>query len=76
MTDLTVRTGGRIYSPLEDKEMKGVYGQVAQELKNQYIVTYIPKNLIHDGRLRHVKVFLSRPGYDARTRDTYYAPRK
>ena len=75
MTDLTIRTGGRIFSPLEDKEMKNVYGQVAQELKNQYIVTYIPKNLEHDGRLRHVKVFLARPGYEARTRDAYYAPK-
>lgn len=76
MTDLAVRTGGRIFSPLEDKEMKDVYGQVARELKNQYIITYIPKNLDHDGRLRHVKVFLSRLGYSARTRDAYYAPNK
>jgi Ca-activated chloride channel family protein len=76
MTDLSVRTGGRIFSPLADKEMKDVYGQVARELKNQYIITYIPKNLDHDGRLRHINVFLSRPGYAARTRDAYYAPKK
>jgi Ca-activated chloride channel family protein len=76
MTDLASRTGGRIFSPLQDKEMKDVYGQVARELKNQYIITYIPKNLERDGRLRHVKVFLARPGYSARTRDAYYAPKK
>jgi Ca-activated chloride channel family protein len=76
MTDLAARTGGRIFSPLQDKEMKDVYGQVARELKNQYIITYIPKNLERDGRLRHVKVFLARPGYSARTRDAYYAPKK
>ena len=76
MTDLSTRTGGRIFSPLEDKEMKDVYAQVAHELKNQYILTYVPKNLEHDGGLRHVKVFLSRPGYSARTRDGYYAPKK
>lgn len=76
MTDLAARTGGRIFSPLQDKEMKDVYGQVARELKNQYIITYIPKNLEHDGRLRHVKVFLARPGYSARTREAYYAPKK
>jgi Ca-activated chloride channel family protein len=76
MTDLATRTGGRIFSPLEEKEMKDVYGQVARELKNQYIITYIPKNLEHDGRLRRVKVFLARPGYSARTRDAYYAPKK
>jgi VWFA-related protein len=75
MTDLCNRTGGRIFSPLREEDMKDVYDQVAKELKNQYILTYIPKNLDHDGRLRHVNVFLTRPGYSARTRDSYYAPR-
>jgi Ca-activated chloride channel homolog len=75
MTDLCTRTGGRIFSPLRDEDMKDVYEQVARELKNQYILTYIPKNLDHDGRLRHVGVFLTRPGYSARTRDSYYAPK-
>lgn len=75
MTELCTRTGGRIYSPLRDEDMKDVYGQVARELKNQYIITYVPKNLEHDGRLRRVGVFLTRPGYSARTRDSYYAPK-
>ncbi len=75
MTELSTRTGGRIFSPLRDEDMKDVYGQVARELKNQYIITYTPKNLEHDGRLRHINVFLSRPGYSARTRDGYYAPK-
>lgn len=74
MTGLAKRTGGRIYSPLVDDEMKSVYAQVARELKNQYIVTYVPKNLEHDGRLRRVNVYLTRSGYSARTRDSYYAP--
>lgn len=76
MTRLSTLTGGRIFSPLEDKEMTDVYAQVAHELKNQYIITYVPKNLEHDGRLRHIKVFLARPGYSARTRDAYYAPKQ
>jgi Ca-activated chloride channel family protein len=76
MTDLATRTGGRIFSPLEEKEMKDVYGQVARELKSQYILTYVPKNLEHDGRLRRIKVFLTRGGYAARTREAYYAPKK
>jgi Ca-activated chloride channel family protein len=75
MTDLAKRTGGKIYSPLRDEEMKDVYAQVAHELKNQYILTYVSKNEQRDGRLRHVKVFLTRSGYEARTRDSYYAPK-
>ena len=74
MTDWATRTGGRIFSPLRDEEMQDVYAQVAQELTNQYILTYVSKNEQRDGRLRHVKVFLTRAGYDARTRDSYYAP--
>lgn len=75
MKDISTRTGGRLYSPLRDEEMKDVYAQAARELKNQYILTYISKNEQRDGGLRHVKVFLTRAGYDARTRDSYYAPK-
>jgi Ca-activated chloride channel homolog len=75
MTDLVTRTGGKIFSPLKDDEMKDAYAQVARELKNQYIITYIPKNEARDGRLRRISVFLTRAGYSARTRNSYYAPR-
>jgi Ca-activated chloride channel family protein len=75
MTDLCTRTGGQIYSPMKDEEMKDVYANVAKELKSQYIITYVPKNDERDGSLRHVKVYLTRPGYAARSRDSYYAPK-
>lgn len=76
MTQLTAHTGGRIFSPMEDKEMVGVYDQVAREMKNQYVITYTPKNKERDGRLRRINVYLTRPGYTARTRDGYYAPKE
>jgi Ca-activated chloride channel homolog len=75
MTQLCAKTGGQIFSPLKEEEMKDVYEKVARELKNQYIITYVPKNDKHDGALRSVKVFLSRSGYTARTRDSYYSPK-
>ncbi|HUK90809.1 MAG TPA: VWA domain-containing protein [Blastocatellia bacterium] len=74
MTDLCDRTGGEIFSPMNDDEMTDMYGKVAKELKNQYIITYTPKNDAHDGSMRHVRVYLTRPGYAARTRESYYAP--
>jgi Ca-activated chloride channel homolog len=75
MTQLCIKTGGQIFSPLKESDMKDVYAQVARELKNQYIITYVPKNDKYDGSLRSVKVFLSRSGYTARTRDSYYSPK-
>jgi Ca-activated chloride channel family protein len=76
MTDLSRRTGGQVFSPLKDGQMKDVYAAVARELKNQYIITYTSKNEKRDGTLRRVGVFLTRPGYTVRTRESYYAPRK
>jgi Ca-activated chloride channel homolog len=75
MTDLSTRTGGAIFSPLKDDEMKDVYARVARELKNQYIVTYISKNEERNGQLRRINVYLTRAGYSARTRESYYAPK-
>jgi Ca-activated chloride channel homolog len=75
MTDLATRTGGEIFSPLKDDEMKDVYARVARELKNQYIVTYTSKNEERNGELRRINVYLTRAGYSARTRESYYAPK-
>jgi Ca-activated chloride channel homolog len=74
MTDLSTRTGGQIFSPRKDEEMKDIYARVARELKNQYIITYVSKNEKRDGRLRRVNIYLTRPGYIVRTRESYYAP--
>lgn len=76
MTELCKKTGGQLYSPMKDEEMKEVYAKIARELKNQYIITYVPKNEKRDGSLRSVKVFLARGGYTVRTRDSYYSPKK
>jgi Ca-activated chloride channel family protein len=75
MKDLATRTGGSIFSPLKDEEMKDYYARVARELKNQYIITYVSKNDKRDGALRRISVFLTRSGYSARSRDSYYAPK-
>ena len=75
MTDISNRTGGRIFSPLKDEDLNDVYARVAHELKNQYIITYIPKNEERDGKFRRVGVYLTRAGYTARAREGYYAPK-
>jgi Ca-activated chloride channel family protein len=75
MAELARRTGGQLFSPMKDQDLKDVYAQVANELKGQYIISYISTNEARNGQLRRVKVYLTRPGYAPRTRDSYYAPR-
>jgi VWFA-related protein len=52
MTDLAEKTGGRCYFPASYNQIGSVYKQVAQELKNQYYITYVsetakPRNSYH-----------------------------
>lgn len=73
MRAIADRYGGRLWAPLRDEDLKTAYDDVAAELKQQYVITYNPKNETHDGRWRAIQVFLTRPGLAARTRKGYIA---
>lgn len=46
---------------------------VAEELHQYYEVVYAPANPVADGRFRHIRVKVSRPGVQLRTRAGYFA---
>jgi Ca-activated chloride channel family protein len=71
MRAMADRYGGRLFAPLEEREMTAVYGQVADELKQQYVIFYESTNERRDGYWRAVEIFTSRPGLTARTRKGY-----
>src|SRR5207245_5239740 len=76
LKSLAEETGGRAYFPDKVQELDGVYDEIASELKNQYYISYEPKNDNWDGRWRKIK--LTAPGRDLeiRTRSGYYAVRR
>lgn len=76
LTVLAERTGGQIYFPLEQSELKNVYGDIAQELNTQYVLRYVPQNTHFDGRWRRIRVETGNPAYIAYAREGYYAVRK
>jgi Ca-activated chloride channel family protein len=41
MTELADKTGGRAFFPTDYAEIRGVYAEVARELKSKYFLTYI-----------------------------------
>ena len=69
-------TGGRAYFPDKLDELRGVYEEIALELKNQYYLTYEPTNTTWDGRWRKIKLTAPGKSVDIRTRRGYYAVRK
>lgn len=73
---LAERTGGQIYFPRDQSDLKDVYGDIAQELNSQYVLRYVPQNTNFDGRFRRIRVVTGNPAYLAYAREGYYAVRK
>ena len=72
MTDLAERTGGRCYFPADYNQIKGVYRQVATELKNQYFITYISEQNMAPNSYHRITVEYLQPAAKLIYRQGYY----
>ena len=70
---LTSASGGVSYYPKELAEVERIALQVAQDIRNQYIIAYTPSNTALDGSFRQIKVQTPSHKYSVRTRSGYYA---
>jgi len=52
-------TGGRVYLPRFEAEFPGVFADIAQSIRNQYVLAYHPSNAKQDGSFRKIKVELT-----------------
>lgn len=65
-------SGGRFYHANRIGDLKGVFEQVAAELRTVYSMAYTPTNLNYDGRFRKIRVQVNKPDVGIRTRPGYY----
>ena len=71
---LTEATGGQAYFPKELDDVDQVAQQVANDIRNQYVLEYTPTNQALDGSFRQIRVTVDGPNRpQARTRSGYYA---
>jgi VWFA-related protein len=61
MKTFSRETGGMAFFPRFEGEYPGIFQQVHQALRNQYVITYAPSNKVHDGSFRKLKVQLVDP---------------
>ena len=54
-------TGGREYAPRFQGELPEIFHDIANDLRNQYTITYHPTNAKLDGTYRKLKVELQAP---------------
>jgi len=74
LSQVALQTGGKVLEAASAASLRQVYQQVADELKHQYYVSYIPSNIMKDGKWREIELRSKKFGVILGTRSGYYAP--
>jgi VWFA-related protein len=61
MRTFAAMTGGRAYFPRFEGELPGMFGDISNDIRNQYTLSYRPTNTKLDGTYRKLKVQLVAP---------------
>lgn len=69
------KSGGRYVPTPGGQALAEAFEGILEELSNQYTIGYRPNSPARDGRWREIELQLARPGFTARTRDGYRAPK-
>jgi Ca-activated chloride channel family protein len=75
LSGLTTATGGRLFRPQSFAALDSIYAEVAEELRHQYALYYMPLDKSRDGKFRRVEVKTSDPALRLTARIGYFAPR-
>jgi VWFA-related protein len=74
MEKIATRTGGRYFEAKKKDNLDEIYGQIAEELRGQYLMTYTPDMVDNDGGFHKVALKASKDDLIVVTREGYYAP--
>ncbi len=69
---LTGSTGGRVYFPRDTKEFTEAYAEIAQLIRNEYLLDFVPP--LADGKLHSLQVKVRHSWYRVSYRQAYLAP--
>jgi VWFA-related protein len=76
LRDLADQTGGRAFNPSELEELAEALASTADELREQYLLTYVSSNPALDGSYRKIDLLTSDLSHIVTARKGYYAPRE
>jgi hypothetical protein len=72
LEDLASYTGGNVYRPESTPGgLTAAFEGIAEELRSQYSIGFIPKDEGKAGERKTIKVRVNRPGLAIRSRDSY-----
>jgi len=74
MEKIATRTGARYFEAKKKDNLDEIYGQIAEELRGQYLLTYTPDKADPDGGFHKIALKASNGDLIVVTREGYYAP--
>lgn len=69
-------TGGTLFKPKRNESLHGIFGEIQEQLRNQYSIGYTPTNPATDGSYRKIDLNTKTKGLKVQTRNGYYAVKK
>ena len=71
---IATRTGGRYFEAKRKDNLDEIYGQIAEELRGQYLLTYTPDVVDKEGGFHKIALKANKDDFMVVTREGYYAP--
>ena len=71
---IATRTGGRCFDAKKKDNLEEIYGQIAEELRGQYQLTYTPDLVDKDGDFHKIALKANKDDWTVVTREGYFAP--
>lgn len=71
---IAARTGGRFFEAKHKDNLEAIYGEIAEELRGQYLLTYTPDVVDKEGGYHKVALKANKDDVTVETREGYYAP--
>jgi VWFA-related protein len=74
MEKIATRTGGRYFEAKKKDNLDEIYGQIAEELRGQYLLTYTPDAVDNEGGFHKIALKANKDDLQVVTREGYFAP--
>jgi VWFA-related protein len=74
MEKIAVRTGARYFEAKKKDNLDEIYGQIAEELRGQYLLTYTPDQVDNEGGFHKIALKANKDDLIVVTREGYFAP--
>ena len=74
LKSLAEATGGRAFFPKKQVDLTQAFGEIEQELRTQYLITYTSTNKVRDGSYRQIKLEVADPLLEKQKLKLRYRP--